>query len=141
MLISENGNPENFVLQSGDSTWNIPKNNVGRIEFAIAPSDNNVLYALVVTTGGALMNVYRSDDKGANWVIVGPGGSANFNVFNTGNNISQGIGLFAATISVFPDDPYHVILGGQDMWEGKKIQDEGLLPVDPAFQWGRPMAL
>jgi hypothetical protein len=127
--ISDDGNHNNFVLQSGDSTWNIPASDVGRIEFAIAPSDNNVIYALVVTPGGALKNVYVSGDKGVNWRIIGPGGSANFNVFNTGSNISQGNGLFAAAITVYPDDPYHVLIGGLNMWEGTKIMDEGF------YQW------
>jgi hypothetical protein len=127
--VSEDGNPDNFMLRSGDSTYNIPVTGVGRIEFSIAPSNNDIIYALVVTPSGALLNVYRSDDKGMDWVVVGPGGSAYFNIFNTGNNISQGIGLFAATIEVFPDDPYHILIGGQDMWEGKKILDEGF------YQW------
>ncbi len=128
--VSQDGNPNNFVLQSGDSAWNLPATNIGRIEFAIAPSDNNVIYALVVTPGGSLLNVYLSEDKGSTWTVIGPGGSANFNVFNTGSNISQGIGLFAAVIEVYPDDPYHIIVGGQDMWEGEKILEEGY------YQWG-----
>jgi hypothetical protein len=127
--VSENGNPNNFSLRSGDSTYNIPAANVGRIEFSIAPSNNDIIYALVVTPSGALENIYRSDDKGLNWVVVGPGGSQNFNIFNTGNNVGQGMGLYAATIEVFPDDPYHILVGGQDMWEGKKIIDEGF------YQW------
>lgn len=129
--VSENGNPENFVLRSGDSTYNIPAdvNKVGRIEFSIAPSNNDVIYALVVTPAGALQNIYRSDDKGHNWVVVGPGNSTNFNVFNSGSNTSQGVGLFAATIEVFPDDPYHILIGGQDMWDGIKILDSGF------YQW------
>lgn len=127
--VSEDGAPDNFMLRSGDSTYNIPVTGVGRIEFSIAPSNNDIIYALVVTPGGALLNVYRSDNKGMNWAVVGPGGSTYFNIFNTGNNISQGIGLFAATIEVFPDDPYHILIGGQDMWEGKKILDEGF------YQW------
>jgi hypothetical protein len=129
--VSEDGNPDNFVLRSGDSTYNIPadSNLVGRIEFAIAPTNNDIIYALVVNPGGALQNIYRSDDKGVHWVIVGPGGSTNFNVFNTGVNISQGIGLFAATIEVFPDDPYHILIGGQDMWDGVKILETGY------YQW------
>jgi len=129
--VSENGNPDNFVLRSGDSTYNIPadSNLVGRIEFAIALSNNDIIYALVVTPGGALENVYRSDDKGGHWVIVGPGNSVNFNVFNTGVNISQGIGLYAATIQVFPDDPFHILIGGQDMWDGVKILETGY------YQW------
>ncbi|MCU0370254.1 MAG: T9SS type A sorting domain-containing protein, partial [Bacteroidales bacterium] len=127
--VSESGNPDNFILRSGDSTYNIPATGVGRIEFAIPELNNDIIYALVVTPGGALFNIYRSDDKGINWVIVGPGGSANFNIFNTGNAITLGMGMFAATIEVFPDDPYHILVGGQDMWEGKKIVDDGY------YQW------
>ena len=126
--VSESGNPDNFILRSGDSTNNLPVD-VGRIEFAIPPTNNDMIYALAVNIGGGLKNIYRSDDKGVNWVIVGPGGSANFNVFNTGSATTQGMGLYAATIEVFPDDAYHILIGGQDMWEGKKIVDEGY------YQW------
>jgi len=144
--VSEAGDPNSFILRSGDSTYNIPAAGVGRIEFSIAPVNNDMIYALVVNTNGALKNVYRSDDKGVNWIVVGPGGSTNFNVFNTGNDISQGIGIYAATIEVFPDDPYHILIGGLDMWEGKKILDEGFYQwvlrstsnsdwLSPAFLW------
>jgi hypothetical protein len=127
--VSENGNPNNFVLRSGDSTYNLPAVGVGRIEFAIPPTNNDIIYALVVTPAGALYNIYRSDDKGVTWIIVGPGGSPNFNIFNSGTGITSGIGAIAAVIEVFPDDPYHVLVGGKDMWEGKKILDSGY------YQW------
>lgn len=127
--VSANGNPDNFILRSGDSTYNLPSVNVGRIEFAIAPSNNDVVYALVVNPQGALTNVYKSENKGETWTIVGPGGSANFNVFNTGTNFSSGIGTMSAVIEVFPDDPYHLLVGGKNMWEGKKIAEVGF------YQW------
>ena len=128
--VSENGTFDNFQLRSGKASFNLPDTSaIGRIEFAIAPSSNDIIYALVVKTSGALYNVYRSDDKGATWSVVGPGGSANFNVFNTGTASATGNGLFAATIEVYPDDPYHVLVGGYDLWEGKKIQDDGF------YQW------
>ena len=126
--VSEDGNPDNFVLRSGDSTYNLPVSGVGRIEFAIAPTNNDIIYALVINNGGALYNVYLSEDQGAMWTIIGPGGSSNFNVFNSGNNFTSGIGTMAAAIEVFPDDPYHILIGGQTMWDGKKI-DEGF------YQW------
>ncbi len=127
--VSENGNPDQFMLRSGDSTYNLPVTGVGRYEFAIAPTNNDVIYALAATSVGSLLNVYRSEDKGATWTIIGPGGSPNFNIYNTGNNINMGIGMFASTIEVYPDDPYHVLVGGQDMWEGRKIQEDGF------YQW------
>jgi hypothetical protein len=127
--VSQDGNPSHFVMVSGDSTYNIPKFGIGRVEFAISLSNNDIIYALAVNTSGALLNVYRSDDKGSTWTIVGPGGSQNFNVFNTGSNINYGIGTMAATIEVFPDDPYHVLVGGKNLWEGKKIAEDGY------YQW------
>jgi len=125
--VSENGNPQNFILRSGDSTYNLPLIGIGRLEFAIAPTDNDIIYALAVAETGELKNIYRSDDKGANWIIIGPGGTSNFNVFGLNNPATgtKAIGHYAATIEVFPDDPYRIIIGGKDMWEGKKIQDEG----------------
>lgn len=127
--VSETGDPGSFKQISGDSTWNIPVNNVGRVEFAIPSTAPDVIYAAVVNTGGALLNVYRSDDKGMNWRIIGPGNSSNFNVFNTGSNISTGSGLYACVLQVFPNDPNRILLGGVNMWEGKKVDEEGF------FDW------
>lgn len=121
--LATDGNPQNFSLISGDSSIYIPTN-IGRAEFAFS-SDPNIVYALVVNSGGALVNVYRSNDKGLNWYIIGPGGSSNFNVFNTGTNIAAGIGLYACAIQVFPDNPDHILIGGLNMWDGMKATEEG----------------
>jgi hypothetical protein len=123
--ISENGDPNNFTQVSGDSTWNLPATGVGRVEFTIAPTNPDIFYSLVLNASGALVNVYRTEDKGATWRVVGPGGSTNFNVFNTGNNIGAGIGLYAATIEVFPTDADRILIGGINMWEGKKVDENG----------------
>lgn len=123
--ISDNGDPANFILRSTDSTYDLPNSGVGRLEFAIPPSDGNIIYALVVTTQGALNGVYRSDDRGETWRVVGPGGSTNFNVFNTGSNVSDGEGIYNCALVTFPDDPDKILLGGLDMWLGEKFNDEG----------------
>jgi hypothetical protein len=144
--ISENGNPDNFILRSGDSTYNLPRTGIGRMEFAIAPSNNDIIYALVVNPDGGMLNVYRSENKGETWTIVGPGGSSNFNVFYNGINYTYGTGLTAATIEVFPDDPYHLLVGGVTLWEGRKILEDGFYEwivrsastadwLSPAFVW------
>jgi hypothetical protein len=123
--ITQSGDPSAFIKVSGDSTWNLPDTLVGRVEFGIAPTNPDIIYALVVNGTGALVNVYRTDDKGANWRVIGPGLSSNFNVFNTGNNIGSGVGLYACTIEVFPNDPDRILIGGLNMWEGKKITEDG----------------
>jgi hypothetical protein len=121
-FVSINGDPNNFVQYQVDTAWNIqPITSIGRLVFAFAPSQPAIAYVVAVTANGALAGVYRSDDKGVTWNLVGPGGSQNFNLFNTGSNVSDGQGLNTCAIQVFPDDPYHIIIGGLEMWEGKKI--------------------
>jgi hypothetical protein len=123
--VSSDGNPNNFVLHSTDSTYDLPNNNIGRIEFAIAPSNGDIIYALLVKGSGALKGVYISSDRGINWSIVGPGGSSNFNVFNINSDTLSGIGLNTCAITVFPNDPYQILIGGTNMWYGYKVLETG----------------
>lgn len=143
--VSPNGNPNNFILRSGDSTYNLPAVGISRMEFAIPATSNDIIYALAVSGAGSLINIYRSDNKGETWVIIGPGGSGNFNIFNSGTNSTSGIGLYAATIEVFPDDPYRILVGGYTLWEGKKISDDGyyqwVLRSAPTADWLFPLFL
>ncbi len=99
------------------------KSSQGRTQVAIAPSDENVLYATCSKTSGDIENVYLSSDKGLTWRIVFPGGSTSLVVFDEtscSNNV----------LSVFPDDPYKILLGGIDMWLGTQVQPTGY------FDWG-----
>lgn len=87
-----------------------------RTEFAIAPSNSNIVYAQCTKSDGGLLNVYRSDDKGATWYIIGPGGSINFNPL--GNQ-----GTYDNVIAVYPDDEDKIILGGQyALWTWGKTE-------------------
>jgi hypothetical protein len=116
--LAASGDWNNLItLSTGDST-KLPLADVGRVEFAFAPSDPNVYYASVARlSDGYLMNVYVSNDKGANWSIVFPGNSS-FDPF-------EGRGCYDQTLVVLPNDPGQIILGGQDMWWGKKYQASG----------------
>ena len=67
------GGPESAIYKSTDAgkTWNkinsgLPSTDMGRIGIAIAPSDHNVLYAVVESVDGK-GGVFRSTDRGANW--------------------------------------------------------------------------
>ena len=94
-------------------------NNVARIEFAVAPSDPNVMYASAVKPiSGLLENVYYSDNKGDDWRIILPGASASIDVLGTN-------GMYSNTIEVMPNNPGKVLFGGENMWEGKKVADQG----------------
>ncbi len=115
--ISPSGNAEAFMTRSTGDSVSLPSSNVGRIEFAFAPSDPNILYASVANNLGNLFNIYRSDDKGVNWRIVMPG-SHTINLFS-------GQGKYNNVIAVFPENPDKVLLGGINAWEGEKVQETG----------------
>jgi hypothetical protein len=134
--ISQNGAANNFQSFSDDAVAGLlPSTGIGRFEFAFAPSDPNVLYALATYDGtryigttltkrGALENVYKSTNKGSSWTIIGPGGSDNFNLFGALNH-----GLYGSTIVVFPTDPDRILAGGLNLWDGKKVNETGY------YQW------
>lgn len=109
--VSPNGNDATFVSQSVASVQgDLPAGGLSRIEFAIAPSNPNYMYASASKTDGSLHNIYRSTDKGDNWTIIGPGGSSLFQPLGTQ-------GWYDNTIAVYPDNPDKIIVGGLDMWE------------------------
>jgi hypothetical protein len=111
------GDISNFVNLSTSTSTTLPSTGVGGIEFAIAPSDGNIIYASLANTSGGLLNVYMSADKGTTWSIVFPG---NTTYKPLGTN-----GCYANTLAVFPNDPDQILLGGVDIWHGKKYQSTG----------------
>jgi hypothetical protein len=121
--ISKTGNPEAFVLRSSDSDLTaLPAADVTRLELAFAPSDPNIVYALLVKANGTHKGVYRSIDKGDNWMIILPETTSIALLGSKGNYNSH--------IKVFPNDPNRIIIGGQNLWEGIKISDNGLYAWD-----------
>ena len=116
--ISTSGDVSAFITRSTGDSISLPESGVTRIEFAFAPSDPNVLYASVINTSGDLYNVYRSDDKGVEWRIIQPGSPA--------VPIFVGQGVYDNALTVFPENPDKIILGGVNAWQGEKIQETGL---------------
>ena len=115
--ISPSGVADAFVTRSTGDSISLPAEGVARIEFAFAPTDANVLYASVVNSQGLLYNVYLSEDQGVSWRIVLPG-SPTIPVF-------LGLGVYDNALTVFPENPYMVLLGGIDAWLGNKVQETG----------------
>jgi hypothetical protein len=123
VYISDDGNPGNFVNASTGTTQTLPFASISRVEVAVAPSNPNYIYAVVVRgipSIGQLENVYLSIDRGATWRVVGPGGSTFFNVFGTDN-----VGIYANAAIVHPTNPDIIFVGGKNLYQGTKIQEEG----------------
>jgi hypothetical protein len=116
--IANSGDVNNFVNLSTGTETGLPNADVGSVEFAIAPSDENVIYASVTKkSDGYLMNVYVSNNKGLTWTIILPGNSSFDPYF--------GEGCYATALVVVPTDATQVLLGGTDMWRGRKILPTG----------------
>jgi hypothetical protein len=93
----------------------LPSAHIGRLEFAVAPSDPNIIYASATDEFGFMDNIYRSDNKGIDWYVIMPGKTTLTDVFG-------GNGLIANTIAVFPNNADQVLLGGNDLWTGYKTE-------------------
>jgi len=116
--VSPIGNADDFILRSVGDSISLPNSNVTRIEFAFAPSDPQVVYASVVNQLGNVYNIYRSDDAGYSWRIILPG-TPFVPVF-------LGQGVYDNALTVFPEDPDKILLGGFILYQGEMIQPEGL---------------
>ena len=88
-----------------------------------------MVYASVAKESGALENIYVSVDGGTDWRIIAPGGTATLNIFGHGVEVGSGQGLYDNCITVFPDNPYRVLLGGINLWEGQQFTPSGF------YQW------
>ncbi|MCV6629480.1 MAG: hypothetical protein OIF50_06440 [Flavobacteriaceae bacterium] len=61
-----------YKSTDGGKTWNkihngFPKGKLGRFAFAVAPSNSNILYAVVESKKDSDKGLYRSDDAGKSW--------------------------------------------------------------------------
>lgn len=118
VYISKSGSADDFVNRSTGDSVSLPTSNVFKPEIAIAPSDPNVMYVALINSTGTHAGIYRSADKGDTWQVILPATNA--------INIFQGRGGNNSFIKVFPDNPDKIIIGGANLWEGKKVVAEGL---------------
>ena len=101
---------------------------VQRIELAIAPSNNNRIYALCIDVYEGLYGLYRSDNAGAAWNLTA--NSPNILEWNDGFN-SGGQGTYDLGLAVAPNNPDFIITGGVNMWGSA----DGGFTFEPASHW------
>lgn len=99
------------VSSTSDPT-KIPRNNVGRIELAIAPSDQNYCYALLASSSGAMRGGFYSTDAGLTWTEGWPGGVESIDLFGF-----NGQGIYDNILTVDRNDPTRCLAGGVTLWQ------------------------
>lgn len=117
----------------------------GRIELAIAPSNNNVIYASIankatnpVGTSAYLKGLFVSYDGGASWGLIHQG-SAALDPLTNGANISSGD--YAHTIGVNPGNPNQIWMGGYVFYLWTRTSGTDASPVGQWIQVGNPYLL
>jgi len=102
----------------------------GRAESTISDVKNAAgfynIYVSTCTSGGSLLNIHLSEDHGATWSNIGPGGSTLFTPFSNGITNQ---GRYDQVISYIPGKPDECLLGGINQYHWAK--DPGSSPA-----WG-----
>ena len=108
-------------ISDGSSTSNFKAleivDDAGSMSFVFAPTNSNIIYASVADRSGDFLGIYQSKNQGDTFRVIVPGGSTLIDVFN-------GNGDYCNTITVFPNNPTHILVGGYPyLWEGIETTD------------------
>ena len=95
----------------GGAGKKLPISGTGRISVDIAPSNPNVMYALLSKSDGSFAGTYVSKNKGTDWDLIFPFGSPQIDPLN-------GWGYSCNAIAINPTDSSKVLVGSQFLYNG-----------------------
>ncbi len=104
LFVSDNGDSATFAGVPGVSSG-------GRMEIAIAPSDDNYIYIFGAASNGSFGKMYRSTDGGATFSVLFDGSSETLSPFGDNHQ-----GWYDNIVAVYPNDPTHILFGGIDLY-------------------------
>jgi photosystem II stability/assembly factor-like uncharacterized protein len=110
------------------STGIPPTGSVQRIKLAIAPSDNNYVYAFAVDNMDGMYGIYKSINAGSSWTFSYPG--VNVLEYNDGSG-GGGQGTYDLGFNVSPTNKNVVYTGGVNVW----ASTDGAVTFNPASHW------
>ncbi|MCE3259826.1 MAG: glycosyl hydrolase repeat-containing protein, partial [Bacteroidetes bacterium] len=112
------------ILNSG-----IPfQGSVQRVKLAIAPSDNNYIYALCSDDQFGYYGMYQSVNSGTNWTFKAP----ILNILEWGQGTGPGgQGTYDLALCVDATDKNRIYTGGVNIW----MSTDGGTSFDPASDW------
>ena len=102
----------------GDSL--LPQVTDGMIDLAIAPTDDNVIYASFIASSGSHNGIYVSKDKGETWNTALPAVTS-----NQGHDVYAGYGLYNHGLVVDPNNADLVYVLGFNLWSLEASANSG----------------
>ncbi len=111
----------------GTATQGFTNSSVARTTVAVAPSDQNYVYAFCSNTQGVMFGVWVSIDGAQSWTQVTGAGNSAFDPLG-------GQGTYDNIVAVDPFNPKHAVFGGVELWQWEMVTDP---PATPAGQWTR----
>jgi photosystem II stability/assembly factor-like uncharacterized protein len=112
------------LLNTGIQTQGV----VQRIRLAIAPTDNNYIYALCSDNTDSFYGIFQSTNAGTNWTYKPPV----LNILEHGQGSgSGGQGLYDLALCVSATDKNTIYTGGINMWSSS----DGGSNFDPVSHW------
>ncbi|HWY11888.1 MAG TPA: T9SS type A sorting domain-containing protein [Bacteroidia bacterium] len=101
---------------------------IQRVKLAIAPNDNNYIYAACADINQGLYGIYKSTNAGLTWTYIAPVD----NVLEAGTGSgSGGQGNYDLAFLVNPTNKNTVYIGGVNMW----ASTDGAATFNPVSHW------
>jgi PKD repeat protein/photosystem II stability/assembly factor-like uncharacterized protein len=123
ILYGSTSNGDIYKSTDGGSNWASVKSlSAGRIELAVTPANDAVVYAVVGGTNNGLYGIYKSTDSGASFDRVFNGTTTGNNLLGwyKGDNYSEGgQAFYDLAIAASPEDENIVLIGGINTWRSK----------------------
>ena len=109
----------------------LPMGPTGRVGLAVTPASPESLYAMYVGEDSQLQGIYRSDNRGEDWLPITEESSAN----GLSSNALGGFGWYFGKLRVSPVDPDDIILLGVDLWRSRDNGANWYMAAPPWFQY------
>lgn len=105
-----------------------PVDSIQRIKLAIAPSNNNTIYAVAVNTDNGLYGIYKTTNGGSNWQFINPA----LNILESNEGFGTGgQGTYDLAVLVNNTNENLVYVGGINLWGSS----DGGLNFYPVSHW------
>ncbi|MCC6866443.1 MAG: T9SS type A sorting domain-containing protein [Ignavibacteria bacterium] len=126
IYITTGGTNAGLIRKStdGGSSWvtltaGLPSG-MGRIQLAMAPSNSQIIYASISSSGGSLVGLYRTTNAGNNWTLQA-----------SSPNYLGSQGWYDNAVTVNSSDPNIVVTGGLDLY----VSTNGGVTLVQKSQW------